>query len=231
MKIQPLVLVLLALFMANSYEAKVQIIIPIGAVIPCTEDEFASAVVQDTGLIITRIGSSCLVQLDDEPEVEEPEEEPEEEPCDLISEETEGNSIVPPDDEGDDDDGDDDGEIGDSPLFKLRRVRRQKPVVSKLAALNMIKQMKLVGCVGRIICELGCNREAYGQLGNEGFSNLEKFKTFKYPGRESELKYYYGAEVHGKNFAPDCSRCYVSYPYCRRKSRDLLKLAATFQVL
>ena len=97
------------------------------------------------------------------------------------------------------------------------------------SALNLVKEGKMEDCVARAVCDLNCNPQGFGQDGKKVFMSMVKLQGAKVLD-ESESKYFMDAAHKGRSSSGKCEQCSSSYPQCKSKSTDLIKMAAQLRL-
>lgn len=99
-------------------------------------------------------------------------------------------------------------------------------------ALRIVNTSNLVDCVARVICELSCNANAYGNPGRTVFRNLIKLQ-FDPNVKSDDAKFFRQAASKGRQIVQgkkDCSECYTIYSNCKSSSKDLVAVSSMFKL-
>lgn len=99
-------------------------------------------------------------------------------------------------------------------------------------ALRIVHSSNLSDCVARVICELSCNANSYGQQGKAVFRNLIKLQ-FDQNVKSEDAKFFRQAATKGRQIVQgkrDCKECYTIYPSCNSSSKDLIAVSSMFKI-
>lgn len=99
-------------------------------------------------------------------------------------------------------------------------------------ALRIVNTSNLQDCVARVICELSCNANAYGNEGRVVFRNLIKLQ-FDQKIKNDDAKFFRQAASKGRQIVQgkrNCNECYTIYAECRSDSKDLVAVSSMFKL-
>jgi len=99
-------------------------------------------------------------------------------------------------------------------------------------ALRIVRTSNLVDCVARVICELSCNANSYGNAGRVVFRNMIKLQ-FDQSIQGDDAKFYRQSAAKGRQIVQgkrDCQECYTIYPTCKSNSNDLVAVSSMFKL-
>lgn len=99
-------------------------------------------------------------------------------------------------------------------------------------ALRIVNTSNLQDCVARVICELSCNANAYGNEGRVVFRNLIKLQ-FDQKIKGDDAKFFRQAAAKGRQIVQakkDCKECYTIYSKCQSDSKDLVAVSSMFKL-
>ena len=99
-------------------------------------------------------------------------------------------------------------------------------------ALRIVNSSNLIDCVARVICELSCNANAYGDQGRTVFRNLIKLQ-FDQSIKPEDAKVFRQAAAKGRQVVQgkkSCNECYTIYPQCKSSSKDLVAVSSMFKL-
>jgi len=99
-------------------------------------------------------------------------------------------------------------------------------------ALRIVNTSNLSDCVARVICELSCNANAYGNHGRVVFRNLIKLQ-FDNNVRSDDAKFFRQAASKGRQIVQgkrNCVECFTIYSNCNSDSKDLIAVSSMFKL-
>jgi len=113
-------------------------------------------------------------------------------------------------------------------LGAMRHRRADDTMKSKMAkVVKLVDMAKLQDCVGRVICDLNCNPDAFGKDGRKVFNLLLAIQTSGAL-QEAEMRFYLNAGMEGRKFkqANTCDQCSITYANCLASSADLVDISS-----
>ena len=102
--------------------------------------------------------------------------------------------------------------------------------LSKLSAL--VKTMKMEDCVGKVVCDLSCQPDYFGNDGKQVMRTLVKIQTSGKMEKE-DMRFYLNAGVAGrkaKTTDPGCTICFDAYPSCAASTVDLIDVVSLIRI-
>lgn len=114
----------------------------------------------------------------------------------------------------------------DTVLFiteRLRRTSGDDPKAKFSKVIGLVDIFKLQDCVARVICDLNCNPDAYGDDGKKVLNMALQLQTGGAVS-ESDVRAYVNAGLSGRKFrqAATCEMCRSTFSNCSANTPDLI---------